>query len=271
VSSSSGLALGVSSLVDACKRLATTPSLWLHASLPSVVWLVVAGCVLVFGANPLVDNVVALTGVGALDSWYGQTGEVLLSLLLWLTSAVVAVWAAMVVTPPLCAPALEHLVRSEEQRLGAPERARLSIWSEWRCGIQAQLTGFAFSVSVWLLLTAVNVFLPVAVLVTLPLKILAVSSALAWSLLDYPLTLRGMSSRRRLRLFLAQPLSVVGFGLPFALLFWFPCASVLLLPVGALAATRVVWQLAAVDEQWRLALGETHDRRVARLNGEGQR
>jgi hypothetical protein len=209
---------------------------------------------LVFAASPLVDKALFYSGLTTLDTWYGHVGEVALSTLLWLTSWIVAVWLSLVITPPLCAPALERLVRAEEEHLGAPPRPKLSIWVEWGCGAQAQAVSLLGCVSAWGLLTAIDLTLPALAVVTLPLKVLAVSAALAWSLLDYPLTLRGVRAGTRVRLFATQPLAVVSFGLPFACLFWFPFVSVLLLPVGAMAATRVVWQLARQDPTWQAAL-----------------
>ena len=41
----------------------------------------------------------------------------------------------------------------------------------------------------------------------------------------------------------------LGFGAAFTLLFWVPCFGVLMLPVGVVAATDVVWALAARDAE----------------------
>lgn len=263
----SGLALGVASLFIAFKRLASSPTLWPYAALPSITLFGVMTLVLVFGATPLINEALTRSGMANLDSWYGQAGELALVSVLWLTSALVAVWLALVVTPPMCAPALEHLVRAEERVLGAPARAKLSVLSELRCGVQAQLLGLGFTLGSWLILTTLNVLMPALVVVTFPLKVVVVALGLAWSLLDYPLTLRGIGASRRVRLFASQPLAVLGFGLPFALLFWFPCTSILLLPVGAMAATRVVWQLAERDATWKSALEEAPNAAATTSNG----
>jgi CysZ protein len=250
-----GAGLGLKSLVLAFKRLVSTPKLWPYALVPCLTPIVLLALIIVFGAAPAVQEALTWSGINAIDTWYGKAGETALSAILWLTSGVLALWVAIVLTPPLCAPALERLVRGEEEAMGAPPRARLSPWQEVGCGLQAQLMSLAFGLGVWVVLTLVNVLLPALVVLTLPLKVLAVAVALAWTLLDYPLTLRGITVRQRLRLFAAQPLAVLGFGLPFAVLFWVPCTSVVLLPVGAMAATRVVWQLASRAPAWRAALG----------------
>lgn len=250
----SGLALGVGSLTVAFKRLVSTPKLWPYALLPSLTLFGLMTLVLVLAAPTLVHVAVAQSGVTTLDTWYGNAGELALTAILWITSALFAVWIAIVVTPPLCAPALERLVRAEEGVLGVPERAPLSFWFELWCGAKAQMVALVFTATAWLLLSVVSLLVPALVIVTLPLKVIALAIALAWSLLDYPLTLRGIGPKQRMRLFAAQPATVLGFGVPLAVLFWFPCTSVLLLPVGAIAATRVVWQLAERDPTWHRVL-----------------
>lgn len=249
-----GFALGANSLLVAFKRLLSTPALWPYALLPCVTLVGLTALLLAFAADPLVTLALARTGLDSADTWYGSTGRVVVSSVLWLTSALVALWIGAVTTPPLCAPALEHLVRAEERELHAVPRPKLSIWAEWSAGLQAQAVALVFSAVTWGALTLLNVLLPALAVVTLPLSVLAVAAALAWSLLDYPLTLRGIKAKRRVRLFARQPLAILGFGVPFALLFWFPCSGVLLLPVGAIAATRVVWQLAERDPCWLAAL-----------------
>lgn len=249
-----GFALGANGLLVAFRRLLSTPRLWPYALLPCVSLVGLTALLLAFAADPVVTRVIAQTGLNSADTWYGNTGKVVLSSVLWLTIALVALWLGVVATPPLCAPALEHLVRAEEHELHVTSRPTLSMWAEWSAGFQAQVVGFVFSATTWAVLTLSSMILPALTIITLPLKLIAVTAALSWSLLDYPLTLRGIKATQRLHLFARQPAAILGFGVPFALLFWFPCSSVLLLPVGAIAATRVVWQLAERDPQWRAAL-----------------
>ena len=68
-------------------------------------------------------------------------------------------------------------------------------------------------------------------------------SVLYAALFDYPLTLRGIGSRERFR-FMSRHFSVVlGFGCAFSLVFWLPCLGILMLPVGAAAATQLYWEI----------------------------
>ncbi len=241
------------SLTVAFKRLVSTPKLWPYALLPSLTLFGLMTVVLVLAAPTLVHEAVAQSGVSTLDTWYGNAGELALTAILWITSALFAVWIAIVVTPRYVRPHSNGWCERKKE-YWVPERAPLSFWFELWCGAKAQMVALVFTATAWLLLSVVSLLVPALVIVTLPLKVIALAIALAWSLLDYPLTLRGIGSKQRMRLFAAQPATVLGFGVPFAVLFWFPCTSVLLLPVGAIAATRVVWQLAERDPAWRRAL-----------------
>ena len=76
-----------------------------------------------------------------------------------------------------------------------------------------------------------------------PLKLLLGALGVAWGLFDYPLTLRGIGARQRLR-FMSQHFAVVlGFGSAFSLVFWLPCFGLLMLPVGVAAATQLYWEI----------------------------
>jgi uncharacterized protein involved in cysteine biosynthesis len=76
-----------------------------------------------------------------------------------------------------------------------------------------------------------------------PLKLLLTALLVALGLFDYPLTLRGVPFGERLRLLRQYPAVALGFGGTFALLFWVSCCGVVLLPVGAAAATLVVTEI----------------------------
>src|SRR5258708_7735853 len=91
----------------------------------------------------------------------------------------------------------------------------------------ALLAGFG----VWLLFV-VDLFVPPATVVTVPVRIVVTALTVAWNLIDYPLTLRGMRVRQRLALVRVEWRSFLGFGLGFAAVFWIPCCGIVLLPIG---------------------------------------
>jgi uncharacterized protein involved in cysteine biosynthesis len=66
-----------------------------------------------------------------------------------------------------------------------------------------------------------------------------VSLAVAWNLLSYPLTLRGVGARERVRLLSRHAPAVLGFGAAFAAISLVPGAALLLLPAGVVGATRL--------------------------------
>lgn len=174
------------------------------------------------------------------SSWYGQGAKALLR---WLGSALAAYfsfWFALLVSPSLSAPALEHLVRLQEAALDAPARAPSGFWFELRAGFEAQLVALGLLGPAWLATWSLSLLLPALAPLLLPLEGLLLALALAWNLLDYPLTLRGIRARSRLGLLRRHSGPVVGFGLSFALLSWVPGLGLLLLPAGVVGATRLI-------------------------------
>jgi CysZ protein len=249
-----GLRAGAATLFAAARQLASSPRLWRYALVPAAVLSAacVVGLTLLgwFGVPHVFHSVAALdTAV-----WYERIAGAALALLAWLVGAALVLLSSWVITPVLCAPVLEALVRQVESTLGAAPQPTLSFFTSLWCGVRAQLTGLFVLGPLWLVLWALNLALPALSPLLIPARLLALSLGLAWNLLDYPLTLRGVAIRERWAFMRAHPRAIFGFGLAFAAVFWIPLAPVLLLPLGVIGATRLVWQIAAVDEAWRARL-----------------
>lgn len=164
----------------------------------------------------------------------------------WLVAALAVVlgWLlAVFLAPVLSAPALERVVAITETDLGAPPRAPLGFFAEFCCGARALLSSLAVTLPLVLGLSLVELLLPPLAVVITPLKLLLGALGVAWGLFDYPLTLRGVGSRERFR-FMSRHFAVVfGFGCAFSLVFWLPCLGIVMLPVGAAAATQLYWEI----------------------------
>jgi CysZ protein len=251
---------GASSLVSAAKQLLTSAELRRLAVVPVVVLvsLSVLGIVAVtaFGAPGVFHAVVNPESA----AWYTQLGGAALAVVAWFVGCVLALVGSWLVTPVLCAPALEHLVRRVEQTLGAPPQPELSFIASLWCGLRAQLTALVVLGPLWFTLWLLGWLVPVLAPLVVPMRLLAVSIGLAWNLLDYPLTLRGVPIRQRLAFFRGHAPAVLGFGLAFTALFWVPLTAVILLPLGVTAATHLIWTLAANSDPTRNQLAPSSPR-----------
>jgi uncharacterized protein involved in cysteine biosynthesis len=152
-------------------------------------------------------------------------------------------FVAAALAAPLSAPALERIVEAVERQLGAPPRVPLGWFRELACGFRSLFGALLLAGPLLVVVWALEVFVPVLAPITIPAHVIVTSLLVAWGLFDYPLTLRGVGFRERLRLVGENFACVLGFGLAFALLFWLPCCGVALLPVGAAAATRLTLQI----------------------------
>jgi CysZ protein len=240
-----GFWAGAASVFRGVAFLFRTPAAWLPAMVPATVLLAFTA-VFVWLSVSQVEPLVA-SWLPSPREWYAKLGVEFLS---WLAAALAALLGfvlALAVTPPLSSPALEKVVALRERDLGVPERPPLGFWQEVWCGLKAQVSVALLAGPVLVLLWLLDLLFPIAAVVTVPIKCVVVSAALAWNLFDYPLTLRGVRMRGRLALINAHWRPTLGFGLAFSVLFWIPCSSVLLLPVGVVAATEVVWGILRSD------------------------
>ena len=153
--------------------------------------------------------------------------------------AVLGVFVAWFVTPPLSAPALERLVLLRERELGLAPRPAAGFWRELACALQAQIVALAVVGPVLVVLWILTLLAPPFAVVTVPIKLVVLALLVAWSLLDYPLSLRGVSLRDRMRLMSAGAARVIGFGSVIALAFTVPLLPLLLLPAAVVAAAEV--------------------------------
>lgn len=243
-----GFGTGVQALLGGVSYLFQTPKTWPYAAVPALLLLLllaVVGWATTQWAFPAIQAAL-------------PTGESTVGRALWLgTSGLLALGAFLLgasltfaLTPPLAGPALERIVSLREQSLAVPERAPLGFLSEIWCGFRAQIFVLLGVVPVLALLWLVELLVPPAMVVTFPIKLVVTSLALAWNLLDYPLTLRGVRMRERFLLFTRHKSACLGFGLAFAIVFWIPCGcQIVLLPIGAAAATDLVWQLLDSDPE----------------------
>jgi CysZ protein len=218
-----------------------TPQTWPLCLVPAVLFTLLATLATAVGVTWLTPWVQSLLptlegGWETALTWAARVLTFALSLLL-------GAWSALLLTPPLSGPALERLVQVQERALFVPERPLSSFWRELVIGLQAQLLAVCFAVPVMAVLWVIGFVFPPAAIVTTPLTALVTAMALAWNLFDYPLTLRGVTASERLGFVANHASALVGFALAFTVLLWVPCLGLLMLPVGVVGATRLLYGL----------------------------
>lgn len=225
---------------SALKALLGMPKAWPFAVVPVLIFLllesVFVSCAVIW-LQPWLDAQLS-SDRGWLDAAGGA-----LSWLLTAAAAVLGWLASLLLAPPLSAPALERIVSMVEAELGVPERHEQSVAAEFWCGLRSMLLASALTVPIIVALTILELLLPPAVVVATPLKLLIGALGAAWGLFDYPLTLRGVGARARFAQLMEHFSVVLGFGTAFALVALVPCCSVVMLPVGVVAATRLIWEI----------------------------
>jgi len=220
---------------------ARTSQLWPWALVPTIVFLVLVGA---FGSlGMFVARPWLLELLPESTNTYGRLPSDIAGFGFGLVVVVLGWFLSLILAGPLSAPALERIVDVVEQELGAPPREPIGFVRELFCGFRALLGALAIGLPLLLLFWLAEMLFPPLVVLTLPLHGALSALLVAWGLFDYPLTLRGVGFRERLRLMRANLPAALGFGVAFSLVFWLPCCGVVLLPLGAAAATRLTLSL----------------------------
>ena len=242
-----GFFYGFTAVFRALRFVASTPEAWPAVAVPAVLFVLLTAIGVWLSFLWVVPTTVEALGLENAIAWYELLGQWAVRLISSLLAIVAGTWLSFVLTPPLSSPALERLVALREAELGAPARTSGSFINEIMCGLKAQALALAFSTPVLLTLWLVDIVAPPAVVITLPLRYLVLAGAMAWNMLDYPLTLRNVGPSDRLSLLGTNLRAVMGYGLSFALMAAIPGIGLLVLPIAVLAATDLLWKLLEQD------------------------
>jgi len=218
--------------------IVSRPSVWPYAAVPML-----AACVLtiglavlgIWGANSALESL-----FGVVDGALERIGYVATQVVVYVLVVGAAVLLASSLAQPLSGPALDAIVRAQEKAFGREASADPPFFESVARSIKITLLTLAIGVPVFVLLSLAELLFPPAMVVTLPLKLVASSLLAAWNLLDYPFGLRRMDFRERYAFYRAHLRSCFGFGLPVALIALVPVVGLLVLPVGVAGATRLV-------------------------------
>jgi CysZ protein len=228
---------GAASVFRGVVFIVRTRRAWLPSVAPAAI-LVVLSCLGLYGAIHVVSPwVVAHVPLPA--STLGRASGAVLHVVVAVLTAAISVFVAATFAPALSAPALSRIIELREEALGLPQRQRVSLFREIVCGLTAQLFAYAVGVPVLSVLWLASFVFPPAAVVTFPLKVVVTTWLLAWTLLDYPLSTRGVSLRARLTFLREQFPRVLGFSGAVFALFALPLGAIVLLPAAVAAATDI--------------------------------
>ena len=232
-----GLITGLRSLLGGFAWLFTTPGAWLFAMVPLLLLVAVGGTLAALSISFVPDLVARFMGKGE------GIGVGALKILVTAAAVVLSSLLAFALAQPLSGPALERIVRMQEAAVGAPTRPPTPFWLDIVRSLKSVLIGYAFGLPAALLLLLASVVLPFSAVVTVPLKLLVAAFTIAWDLCDYPLSIRGLRVRERVRIIGRYKTAVLGFSLGLALAGLVPCLLFLFLPAGVAGATRLLFAI----------------------------
>lgn len=229
---------GLRAFAGGISFVVATPSVWAYSLVPLLLMLILTAVLGVFGVWGAWLAASQLVGDPA--TVWGQAGGWLLRLVLALLGLCAAWLAALVLAQPLSAFALEHIARAQERALTGQAPPPLTAARALLLSLRVAVVTGVLGLPPLLALALVGLFVPPAAAVTVPLGFLGGAWLLAWNFVDYPLGLRGVGVRGRLRWVGAHFEAFTAFGLAWATLLLVPGVFLLVLPMGVAGATRLV-------------------------------
>ncbi len=171
---------------------------------------------------------------------WAEVGQWLVGIAAFVVFIAAAMLLSVSLSKPLSGPALDVIVERHDASIGLPPAPPTSMLEAVSRALRVTLLGLVVSTPILIALTLVEFFVPPAAVVTLPMKAVVSALVVAWDLLDYPLGLRGLGARDRVRWVATNVGACLGFGaVAFAFLL-VPLAGLLVLPFGVAGAARLV-------------------------------
>ncbi len=230
---------GLTSFGAGARFVVLRPKSWRLAIVPVLVALVTTGLLstlAVWGALRVATEVAEALG----SSWAGAAASVVLKIILGVIAVVLSAFAGLALAQPLSGPALDDLCREHEEALGGVVRPDGPWIDSALRGLRVSLTSLIVGLPILGALAIVDLVVPVAMIVTIPMKVVVAAMLVAWDLFDYPLSQRNMGVRARVTWFRANIRAAFVFGCVGALALFVPGVSLLLLPIGVAGATHLV-------------------------------
>jgi CysZ protein len=218
----------------------TTPSVWPWAAVPGAIMLILLCGVTGFGWWGAAELLANLFG-SQRDTW-GAIGYWTSLIVAGAIVMLIAMLAALTLAQPLAGFALERVAHAQEYKLTGYRRPAMSYFASLWLNLRTVAFAVVLGGSALALLFLMNLFYPPAAVVTVPLKFLVCSWIFAWDFIDYPLGLRGLGVRARLRWVFRHFGAFTVFGALWATVCFVPGIALVLLPMGVAGATRLLLQ-----------------------------
>lgn len=213
------------------------PRNWLYSAVPALVALTLAGVLgslAIWGGAALGNHLAP-----AAEVWSGQVLHWVLKILFVALALALAVLVAVSLAQPISGFALDTLSRRQERDLGGIDRPGFGGVENFFRTLKVTLVGLALALLIIAPLSVASLS-GVLAIVAVPLKLYVAALCVVWDFLDYPLGLRGVNVRDRLRWVRTHFAAVTGMAVASGLVLMTPGLGLLLLPAGVAGATRLV-------------------------------
>ncbi len=211
----------------------------MFAAIPAAVAMLLIGGLMVLGVWGAGAAASAMFGEPSGD--LGEAGLFATRIFFYVLAVLVAIFAGIALAQLISGPALDRIVRAQEQTLGGRTRPDPSFTESLGRSLRVTLTTLAIGVPIMILLTAIELVFPPVAVVTMPCKFCVSALLATWDLIDYPFSLRGADVQARFTWLKRNFAAAFGFGAMIALVALVPFVGLLILPVGVAGATKLIF------------------------------
>lgn len=226
------------------------PKLVLYSIVPLIINIIIYGTIFILSYNYLTDYSSKITGSGNIDAaWWQELLNILLLIVLFLLVLVICYLAFVTIGNLITAPFNENISRYTEMIITNKEiEYNLGFWKDAFLSVKAEGLKIIFYLSILIPIFLLNLLPVIGSVLSTSLGILFSFFFNALDFLDYPMTRKFYTLRKKINTVTSRKMLSMGFGCCVFFMMFVPIINVLLKPVCVTAGTALFFEKKYITE-----------------------
>lgn len=226
------------------------PKLVLYSIVPLIINLIIYGTIFALSYNYLIGYSNKITGSGNIDAaWWQELLNILLLVVLFLLVLVVCYLAFITIGNLITAPFNEKISQYTEMIItGKAVEYDVGFWKDAFLSVKAELMKIIFYLSILIPIFLLNLIPVIGSVLSASLGVLFSFFYNALDFLDYPMTRKFFTLKKKINTVSSRKMLSMGFGCCVFFMMFLPIINVLLKPVCVTAGTALFFEKKYISE-----------------------
>lgn len=220
------------------------PKLVLYSIVPLIINIIIYGTIFILSYKWLIDYTNNLkSAYGAGSSWWQEIFLILMLIISFIILLIICYLAFITLGSIITAPFNEKISRYVEEKYTKTEIIyKVGFWKDAWLSIKAEILKIAFYLSILIPVFLLNLIPVIGSILSATLGIVFSFFYNSLDFLDYPMTRKFYTLRKKIRIVSSKKMLSLGFGCSVFIIMFLPLVNVLLKPVCVTAGTALYFE-----------------------------